>query len=260
MNIYVSVLLSFLLAGLAFIKKAMTIPALILAFVCSIIICFYGGLCYFLILVSVFLSTLIASKIKKEKRKKINSDTIEKDGKKDIFQIIANVGLGTLSIILYAINKNSIFLGSYAAIMAESISDSLASDIGVLSRRKPFNILTFKKSEPGLSGNVSVLGLCSSFVGSLLIGFIHFIFNNSFWGLIITVSGFLGALLDSYLGALFQVKYKCCKCDKITEKKQHCGENTIHYRGVRFINNDMVNFLGNLFAFLFALFLFYITN
>jgi len=248
-NLIISIILSLLLGALAFYKKAMTNSALILAIVLAFLITYFGGLCAYLILVAVFLGTVVANKIKKSERIKVNKNIIEKSGKKDIVEIIANVVTGAVFIILYKITKVNIYFLVYASIMAESLADSLASDIGVLSKKSPINILTLKKSEPGLSGNISALGLASSFFGSLIIAIIFSIFNFQTSSLIIiTLSGFLGAIFDSILGATIQVKYKCQKCSKIVEKKIHCEKETIYYKGIKIINNDTVNLISNVFA------------
>lgn len=245
----ISLILSLLLAIFGYIKKAMTTSALILAFLFALIITYFGGISSFLILVTVFLGTVITSKIRKKERLKINSNTIEKEGKKDIYQIIANVGTGAVTLILYDIYKEPFLLVVYASIMAESLADTLASDIGVLSKKAPINIVTLKRSEPGLSGNISALGLISSFIGSLIIAIVYSIFNFKISNLIIiTLSGFLGAIFDSILGATIQVKYKCQKCAKITEKKTHCKKETTYYKGLKIINNDIVNLTSNIFA------------
>ncbi len=245
----ISISLSLLLALFGYIKKAMTNSALLLAFLFTFLITYYGGISSYLILVTVFLGTVIASKIRKNERLKININTIEKYGQKDIYEIIANVGVGTILIILYKFLQNELLLVIYASIMAESLADSLASDIGVLSHKRPINIITLKRSEPGLSGNISLLGLASSFIGSLIIGLIFttFTFNIKYL-IIITLSGFLGAIFDSVLGATIQVKYKCCACQKITEKKMHCQKKTKYYKGIKAINNDLVNLLSNIIA------------
>ncbi len=249
MNIYLSLLLSFLLALFAYLKKSMTTPALILAFIFAFLITYYGGLSSFLMLTTVFLSTVIAGKIKTTQRKEITKDIHEKGHKKDIMSIIANVAPGTLAIILYYLTKNTCYLIVYAALMAEAISDSLASDIGVLSKKEPINILTFKKSKAGLSGNISLLGVIASLIGSLLIALIYLIFSHNLTNfLIITTCGFLGNFIDSYLGALFQVKYKCSKCGIITEKENHCNTPTKYYHGIKHLNNDMINLLSNTLA------------
>ncbi len=255
MKLMTSIVLSFLLALFAYIKKSMTNMALLVAFIFSVIITFFGGLPYFLILLTVFLGTVVANKIKKEERSKINK-VIEKSGKKDIYQILANVLVGTLCIIIYAFTKNIIFLVAYASVMAEALSDSLASDIGVLSKKDPINILTLNKSKPGLSGNISLLGLIASFIGALLIALIFIIFNGRFiYFLVIILSGFIGALFDSFLGATIQVKYKCVNCSLETERLYHCDKKCKKIRGIRFINNDVVNFLSNLISGLIAIML-----
>lgn len=249
MKIFLSIFLSFILALLAYIKNAMTKPALLLAFIFSCLITYYGDIISFIILLIVFLGSLIGSKIKNNIRNQIQNDIILKPHQKDIFQIIANVGIGTFSIIIYAITKNELLLIIYSSIMAESLADTLASDIGVLSKKTPINILTLKKGQRGLSGNISSIGLISSFIGALLIGLIYYSSNFQIPNLlIITISGFIGAIIDSFLGASIQVQYICPKCHKITERKEHCNQKTTHYKGKKIINNDVVNFLSNFIA------------
>ncbi len=252
MNIYISLLLSMLLATLAFLKKALTKPALILALCCSIIICYYGNLKTFLVLVFVFLGSIITKKINKNSY----SDIIAKTKAKDIIQIIANVSVGTLTLIIYHYTNNKIFYLSFFCIMAESLADTLASDIGILSKKPPINILTLKKSTPGLSGNISFLGLFAAFIGSLLISIVYSTFDFNLTAfLIIIISSIFGCIIDSILGASIQVKYKCPKCELITEKKYHCNQKTIYYKGLKFINNDTVNFLSNIITMLISIIL-----
>ncbi|MCM1053344.1 MAG: DUF92 domain-containing protein [Ruminococcus sp.] len=255
-HLILSIVLSLLLALLALYKKAMTKSALLLACLFSIIITYYGGVSCFLILALTFILSSIANHIKSNERTKLTKDINTKIHKKDIFQIIANVCLGTTSIIIYALTNKNIYIAVYASIMAESLADTLASDIGVLSKKEPFNILTFQKSKPGLSGNISILGLTASLIGSIFIATIYLIFNTNLTHFfIIIISGFLGALFDSFLGATIQVKYKCPKCHNLTEKPNHCKTNTTYYKGLKIFNNDLVNFTSNLFSALLSILL-----
>ena len=61
--------------------------------------------------------------------------------------------------------------------------------------------------------------------------------------LFVAVAGFIAALVDSLLGATIQVIYHCPVCEKETEHQpQHlCGGETTYKRGLRWLNNDMVN-------------------
>ncbi len=247
MKIIITITLSFLLASLAYVKKALTPWALIVAFLFSCLITYLGGISCFLMLATVFLLTLIAGKIKtKERNAKIKS-LHSKGSQKNLASIIANVAPGAGCLIIYKLTQNNLFLVVYASLMAEAISDSLASDIGILSSKKPLNILTLKRSTPGLSGNISLLGVIASFFGSLIIALIYYIFNLNFpYFLIITFCGTLGNFIDSFLGALLQVKYECPKCHIITEKEEHCNCKTNLVQGLKIFNNDVVNITSNI--------------
>ena len=61
-------------------------------------------------------------------------------------------------------------------------------------------------------------------------------------------AGFAGAILDSLIGGSIQGMCRCRVCEKITEKKTHCGLTTEHVAGLRLINNDLVNLIATLFA------------
>lgn len=245
MNLGISIILSLLLGLIAYLKRALTMPALILAVLFSTLITYFGGITSFIILVVVFLGSIITKLFHKSKKK----------AKRKLIQIISNVGIGVLSLIIYKFTSNDLYLLIYASVMAESLADTLASDIGVLSKSEPINILTFKKGERGLSGNISFLGLTSALIGSLLIGTIYYIgMDKSITSFIIIIlSGFLGSLIDSILGASIQVKYKCTKCKKITERKEHCGKKTNYYKGIKWIDNNLVNLLSNAIVFIILL-------
>ena len=67
---------------------------------------------------------------------------------------------------------------------------------------------------------------------------------------IITLAGFLGAFIDSLLGATLQAIYYCPACDKHTEKHptHTCGAQTKRVSGLTWLNNDWVNLTCTLSA------------
>jgi len=67
------------------------------------------------------------------------------------------------------------------------------------------------------------------------------------------LSGFLGSITDSLLGASIQAKYKCRNCGEITEQKFHHGQPCELTGGMGIINNDAVNFLSGLISSIIAL-------
>ncbi len=252
MNLFASILISIILALFAYYKKSLSFSATIVACVFSILIAYFGGLVSFLILLFTFLITVVAGKISEEKRNIIIKSINQKHGRRDMLQVISNVGVATLSIIIYYFNENDIFLIAYACVMASSLADTVGSEIGVLSKKSPVDILTFKDTVKGISGGVTVLGLLSSILSSFIIAVTYSMVTESNISILvlILIMGFLGSLIDSILGSLIQVKYKCVKCRRITERKEHCNIRTDYYKGIKFINNDIVNLLNNISIFL----------
>ena len=248
-DIMISVGCSSLLALLAIYKKALTRGGVGLAWLCSIIITYCGGLGSFAILAATFVFTMIAGKIsgKKKEIAAIEKRVHAKSGKRDAMQIFCNVGLGTIVLLVGKLMGNSSALLVYGAIMAASSADSMASELGILSTKAPVDICTLRKTQRGLSGGVTVLGLMASLLGAFLIALIYLICTGGglFPLVFITAAGFLGALIDSIMGSLLQAKYRCEVCGTVTEKKTHCDAATTPVKGFSCITNDIVNLLNN---------------
>ena len=82
------------------------------------------------------------------------------------------------------------FLGSLSA----STADTWATEIGFLSKKRPYLIFTSTKVDKGTSGSVSLLGTFGSIVGDLFIGLISYYileFDHSI--ALITFSGCIGS-------------------------------------------------------------------
>ncbi len=247
-ELILALILSTLLAGLAAVQKALTPKALFLAWSCSLIITFCGGVISFAILAATFIFTVVAGKIGKSRRaveKKVNAKT----GKRDAMQIFCNVGMGSLLLLLSCLLEKPELKLAYAAVMAASLADSLASELGILSKADPVDICTFKKTQRGLSGGVTLWGFCASLIGALLIAGVYAIGTPSGKHIrFITACGFAGALLDSILGSCLQVKYRCPVCGMMTERKNHCSEETVRVKGFPKVTNDGVNLICNVFV------------
>lgn len=237
-NVNMSLLISLYLMMIAMYKNSFNSIALITAFSFSMIISNAGDYVPFLVLLIVYILT-------------IYSDKIKKDEHRNIYQVLSNVLPGVLSILLYILTKNKLFYKMYFPIMGAVLADTFASSIGSLSKRNPISIRTLKRIQKGESGGVSFLGLAASLLAGVTVASVYLAFNNDLkMFVIISLLSLLGSFIDSILGILFEVKYQCPKCNKITDKSIHCNINGELIKGYKFINNDAVNLLMNIIIFI----------
>jgi uncharacterized protein (TIGR00297 family) len=255
-RLLVGFIFSFIIAFLAFKKKSLNLSGFAGAVILGTSLYFFGGVFLSGIMISFFISSSILTKYK-EREKAIFEDINEKTGGRDYTQVIANGGLGLIYAFLYYLTKNAIFIVAYTASFAAANADTWSSEVGILSKRRTLSIVTLKRTEAGISGGISLLGTAAGFCGSVFISFIFFIgyivtagWNDRliFYSAIICLTGFSGTIIDSYLGALAQAKYKCAVCGKVTERRSHHNKATIHISGIRLIDNDTVNFISCLLA------------
>lgn len=188
----------------------------------------------FLLFLSFFISSILIGKLKGGK-----GET------RSFIQVSANGLLCVLAAFMYFFSGREASLVMFASCIAESTSDTWAGDIGRLSARKPFSILTFKTVDEGLSGGVTLLGFAGGAFGSLFISILYRVFFScsvkAF--LIVFVCGFSGCVADSILGASVQALYYDRESGKYTEDSRF-----EHVRGLVWVDNSMVNFLSNLLS------------
>ncbi len=99
-------------------------------------------------------------------------------------------------------------IGFFAGISA-ALADTLSSEIGMLSSRKPLLITTFKEVETGTDGGITVLGCVFALIGAGLIALMHYaLYSSVFFAGVILLAGLIGTFADSILGALFERKGK----------------------------------------------------
>jgi len=242
------------IAWLAWKLKALSLSGAVGAWLLGTVVFGIGGLEWMLPVIYFFVTSSLFTGIGK-KHKKLLETVFEKGGRRDIFQVFANGGVGMFAILGYYFTNHMvwymIFLGSIAAATA----DTWATELGTFSKRMPVSILNFKKVEMGTSGGITPLGTLGALIGSLsvvLIGWVVWDWRHTeslslIHVLIITFAGFLGSVVDSIIGATLQAQYRCPECHKITEKRDHCShENIPLVRGYTFLNNDRVNQLCTL--------------
>ncbi|MDQ1001508.1 uncharacterized protein (TIGR00297 family) [Neobacillus niacini] len=205
-----------------------------------------------------FITSSLWSKYKSSVKKDIE-EKIAKGATRDWRQVAANGGSAALISIIYYFQQDLFWLIGFIVCLASANSDTWASEIGTLSKRKPVYIRTFKPIDKGTSGAVSSLGTTAAIFGSMLIALAGtWLFHlQLFHFFIIFLFGFLGNVIDTLFGAFYQQVYICTICGIETEKKVHCQKAGKRIKGFHIVDNDMVNFLSGLIAALLSMIVIY---
>jgi uncharacterized protein (TIGR00297 family) len=208
-----------------------------------------GGWQWAVLLLGFFVSSSALTRLFGRKKASLN-EKFDKGGVRDIAQVLANGGIAALFAGLHFFFPASSWTwAGFAASLAAVNADTWATELGVLNPSMPRMITNWKPVERGTSGGISVYGTLAAAGGSAFIAILAvivtpFVFHFPFlFFAFIVLSGLLGAMFDSFLGATVQAIYHCPQCDKETEKHpiHTCGTRTVQVRGLSWMNNDLVN-------------------
>ena len=239
---------------IAYWKRQLNLSGVVAAVVMGAAATVMGGFSSLSLYLFFLISAAVIGKLSKRIR---GLDRIhKKGGRRDAVQVLANGGAALAAMLIHAFDSSPVYLAVFTACLAEACSDTWASEIGVLSKSEPVSILTFTKVPKGLSGGVSLLGTCSAMLSSILYGIFAFsCYDGINLSLVMVVifSSFAGVMTDSVLGATLQAHFYDEKEDIITEHSRDGEGNALKLvRGLRFMDNDMVNLTSNIITFVLA--------
>lgn len=222
--------------------KALTASGCWMSLLVGLSIAYSFGIEGILVLGGFFVTSTLFSKVRRKEKKDI-SDYAEKGDQRDGIQVLANGGIPALMALIFLWSGESIFLPAFCIAIAVANSDTWASEVGVLSKGKPFSIRTFRPTEKGESGAISWLGTSFALLGSLFIGLLSTLFFSLEYKelILIVVFGFFGQWLDTFLGGWLQRVNRCSVCGAKTEKAWHHQKRTYKIRGISYLTNDAVN-------------------
>jgi uncharacterized protein (TIGR00297 family) len=180
-----------------------------------------------------------------ERRKRSATLAQAKGSRRDACQVLANGGIATLSITIGTPAGQRAFVGALAAAAA----DTWATEVGLLSKRQPRSITTWRTVPAGMSGGITPEGVAASAAGALLVGLGWALCGGGFGQVPgALVAGVAGSLVDSVLGATWQALYRCTACEQYSEDSVHvaCGRRADASKGLAWVTNDVVNVLATL--------------
>jgi len=214
---------------IAYKKRALNRLGVYAAYVAgSLIYLALGWQGFFLMLVFLALGS-IASKHKYEEKQRLG--VAQKHmGVRGVRQVLANslapLGFSVLAVLS---NGSAVFVVAFAAAVAAATADTLSTELGQVYGRRPRLIKNMKPVAVGTHGAVSGEGSLFGLFGACIIAGAAYLTGFAVSGAssIIVVSGFLGSVVDSILGA------------------------TLEERGI--MGNEEINFLCTLSGGLFAM-------
>lgn len=270
----IGLIITLLIAFLAYKFHSLSVRGFFASVLVGTIIFGLGGIAWAILLLTFFVSSSILSKMFRNRKVGVD-EKFSKGSQRDAGQVFANGGVAACLALTWFVTwlfgpgsaENDWIWMAFAGSLAAATADTWGTELGVLSRRRPVLITTFKPVDAGTSGGISLMGALSALAGSALIAFLAAVMGKTLgmdgsgpevdpwlqFG-VITFAGFAGSLVDSLLGATKQAIYFCPSCQKETEKYplHTCGKLTRLKRGWDWLNNDWVNaacvLAGALFA------------
>jgi len=248
MQLLLGFILAILIAYLAYRAHTLSRTGAYAAAFVGAVIFGVGGLSWAVLLLTFFITSSGLSRAFKNRKAGLN-EKFSKGHERDAGQVFGNGGIATLFAALHGLYPEAAWpwLG-FAAALAAVNADTWATELGVLNPTAPRLISDLKQRvEKGTSGGVSLWGTGAALLGSAMIAALAALLSpTDHWSLflLVTVSGLLGSLFDSLLGATVQAIYYCPACKKETERHplHTCGAHTDQIRGWSWLDNDWVNF------------------
>ena len=249
LNLALGVVLGLFISIISYKLKLLTLNGAIATFFLAWIIFGFGQVKWTIPVLTFFIFSSLLTKLRNKNNPKIDS-YFQKSDERDHVQVLANGGFPGILVLINQIHTSELFYIAYVSAIAAVCSDTWATEIGTLINSKTFNIINFQQVEQGISGGVSLIGFIGAALGAILISVSAspWLNNTSEFMMIIFISGFLGSTFDSVLGSTLQGKFNCIICSKTVENEIHCGKNSLHSNGVKWLDNDAVNFAASMFG------------
>jgi uncharacterized protein (TIGR00297 family) len=219
----------------------------------SIIAFIAGSIAWLVTIIIFFVVSSVFTRYRYDYKRKLGSAQ-EKGGRRSWPNTLANGGIAAAASVAEILTHSNIFAVAFLTSVAAALSDTLATEIGLLSNSRPRLITDIRKFvAPGTSGGITPLGEVVALVSSsslALLGIGTMVLQESklqfAWVAFAAVVGgaMIGTTLDSLLGSSIQAIYKCTVCGTLTENSMHHGKQTVLVKGNRLLNNNSVNLIG----------------
>jgi uncharacterized protein (TIGR00297 family) len=253
LELAIGIIVILVLAAIAVNWKAIDIEGAVAGSVITFIAFLAGGYSWLIMIVIFFGVSSALTKYRYDYKRVIGSAQ-DKFGTRSWPNSVANGGVAAIASAGELLSHSELLSIMFLSSVTVALSDTLATEVGLLSRTKPrFIINPTKTVEAGTSGGVSPLGQSVAIVSAISLSIvgsaIGIIKEPSLPTLLdavaaVVIGALLGVLFDSVLGASIQGINKCVVCNKLTESFSHHGQKAETIRGIRYFDNNVVNFVS----------------
>lgn len=205
-RIFIAVTLSITFSYVALIFNWLTLDGARASSVFGIIALGVGG---WIVAISALIFFVSSSLISKGEATDVEDQAISSDNliiRRNGNQVWSNGFFLALFCILWFLTKEYFYVIAAISAIATATADTWATEIGSTTKGNTWLITNFSKVDPGTDGGISLKGIFAAILGSFLIAITYKLITGDHWAMfyIIFISGFLGSVADSYLGAILQ--------------------------------------------------------
>ena len=160
----VGFLLSVLIGGLGYWRLSLTASVFAGAVLVGTVVFGFGGWVWGGLLIVFFVLSSALSHYKAAAKVDL-AEKFDKGHRRDLGQTFDNGGAGALIAAAFLFYPKPLLLAAFVGAMATVNADTWATELGVLSKRPPRLITTWRVVEAGSSGGISFLGTMASLSG-----------------------------------------------------------------------------------------------
>jgi uncharacterized protein (TIGR00297 family) len=231
------------IAGLSLYAGLLTASGSVATFILASMIFGIGGWKWTVPVLAFFVLSSLLSRVGRERKKEFES-IFEKTGRRDHAQVAANGGVAGFIVLATYVLGSEEWYAAYLASIAAVTADTWGTEIGLLSRGRTVGLPSFRVVPPGTNGGVTVVGLVGGIAGAVVVALAAFPWESDWQTLgLVVLGGFAGSIVDTLLGGTLQARYRCAVCGRTVERKDHHDQPTEFAGGVRWVTNDVVNWV-----------------
>lgn len=243
-------LLPLIIAGavavIAYLARALTVAGALAATLVGAA-AMIGGVRWVVMLLFFFASSNALSRWRGRERDRLVGSFIEKGGRRDAWQVMANGGVFAIAAILATIADEFTWQAVGIGAIAAATADTWSTEIGTVLGGTPIDIRSGRQVAPGTSGGITIAGSATAVVAAILAALVARAVDWNTPAFAIVGGGLVGSLTDSLLGSTVQERRWCPTCNIATERRTHlCGTTTVHRGGIRGCDNDIVNLMSTI--------------